>query len=211
MVEKKHTRLVRRRMVTPVAGCGPLYCWSWTHYDQLVWLRDVARRPWRAIMLDMAEDGVSSARSIRLTEKNVRDTWQRVAADVRILADAQAALTAARPPRPPVNQPPLAAVQPLPFRSQEVLPTFRTPASSPLAEDVPAPDFPTVDPSGNPLPDGKVFYAGRVVSRVVAEMKDQLLREFREMDRASDGSERQESPYRRNLQEFQDGQPSSKA
>jgi len=44
-------------------------------------------------------------------------------------------------------------------------------------------DFPTVDPSGAPLPEGQVFYRGRSMLRRVAEQLVGIERQAKEMDR----------------------------
>jgi len=44
-------------------------------------------------------------------------------------------------------------------------------------------DFPTVDPSGAPLPEGQVFYRGQTMLRRVAEQLARIERQAREMDR----------------------------
>ncbi len=44
-------------------------------------------------------------------------------------------------------------------------------------------EFPTVDPSGAPLPDGHVFYRGQPMLRRVAEQLARIDRQAREMDR----------------------------
>jgi hypothetical protein len=44
-------------------------------------------------------------------------------------------------------------------------------------------EFPTVDPSGAPLPHGHVFYRGQSMLRRVAEQLVMIDRQAREMDR----------------------------
>jgi hypothetical protein len=48
-------------------------------------------------------------------------------------------------------------------------------------------EFPTVDPSSAPLPDGHVFYRGQSMLRRVAEQLARIDRQAREMDRFKRG------------------------
>jgi hypothetical protein len=137
---------------------------------------------WDAVAVEMSEAGVATKGGRRLSASSVRRVWKRVCADV---AKAQAVEAT----RKPIGGKFPSRISP-DWRPQEVLP--HTPPSAgvtasralvAVSPDGVMPDFPTVDPSGAPLPEGQVFYRGRSMPRSAAENLVEIDLQGMEMDR----------------------------
>ncbi len=197
MAEINNTRLFPKKRIRPYRGRGDVYAWLRAHHRRVSELS--ATLVWADLVREMLHDGMQGRGGVTPTPKAVSKVWHRVCRDI------EAETRAAPPPRSGVKPP--SRISPS-WRPQLVSPTERGggagtpprlalpppsqshstavgvvgPRSAPI--DIEAPfEFPTVDPDGNPIAAGRVFYQGRVMTRHAAEELERLTRALRAKDR----------------------------
>ena len=165
------------------------------HHDELAQAAEGRRLRWKQLCERFAGLGLTDVNGKVASERTARATWSRAR---RAVAEARERAAAKRPAHRRGKYP---SRIPADWRPQVVAKTqlalsiHQRAASSPTvrAESVSGEagarpndemvEFPTVDPSGAPLPDGHVFYRGQPMLRRVAEELARIDRQAREMDR----------------------------
>ena len=188
-MEAKRTRLIRRRKTIAYSGRGTIYSCLRAHYTQIRDLRVGEERPWAEILADLHEDLRALGESGAASLKNVCNIWQRVCRDVDAAPQRQKRLMPSRLPRdwrpqvvPPAELAGAAGSALVPSQSRSLRIGEVGPRPPPIDMDAPL-EFPTVDPAGNPLEEGWVFYRGKAMTRRAAGQIEQISRAFREKDR----------------------------
>jgi hypothetical protein len=190
MSDTNGSRLFRKRRVHQYARRGCVYSWLRAYYSQVSAALETGEQSWPSLVEAMARDGVTGRNGAQLTANAALKVWRRVCRDVDAAAVGRAGAAPKRkyPSRISPNWRPQVVEPPRPVGWAGASPT-----SPPLSESSPGQvnggpggglvDFPTVDPSGAPLPEGQVFYRGQPMLRRVAEQLARIERQAREMDR----------------------------
>lgn len=192
--DRKGLRAVLRE-IAHSAERSPLFWWMVEHHDELAQAAEGRRLRWKQLCERFAGLGLTDVNGRVASERTARATWSRAR---RAVAEARERAAAKRPAHRPGRYP---SQIPADWRPQVVEKTQpdlsihqRAPSSPTVhAESVSGEagarpnneivEFPTVDPSGAPLPDGHVFYRGQPMLRRVAEQLARIDRQAREMDR----------------------------
>jgi hypothetical protein len=90
MTDTHSGRLVQKRRIRAFCRRGDSYAWLRAHHVQVARLRAAELASWSALILEMAEDGVSGQDGAPLSIKSVSKVWQRVCRDVEAEAGAKA-------------------------------------------------------------------------------------------------------------------------
>jgi len=184
------SRLFRKRRVHQYARRGYAYSWLRAYYRQVSAALESGEQSWPSLVEEMARDGVAGRNGAQLTANAALKVWRRVCRDVDAAAIGRASAAPKRkyPSRISPKWRPQVVEPPRPVASAEAWPSSPSVSQSSLGQvedgaDSGLVDFPTVDPSGAPLPEGQVFYRGQTMLRRVAEQLARIERQAREMDR----------------------------
>ncbi len=190
MSEGSRTRLFRKKRVRPYRGRGEVYAWLRAHHARVFEL--AASWAWADLVQEMLRDGLQGRGGAVPTPKAVTKVWQRVCRDMQAGAAAPAVGPKRKPPShiSPEWRPVVVPAASGHCSTRASAPAPLAPASNgsgglpakPTSMEAPF-DFPTVDPDGNPLPEGMVFYEGRARPRHGAEESEKMLRRMRAEDR----------------------------
>ena len=165
---------------------SPLFWWMVEHHDEIA-ARAGERIHWDGVCAKAAELGLTDTTGSPPSRRNARETWRQARLYV-----AKARERRAQQQRPGSTPP--SRISP-DWRPQAARPASGSAAPATLGAPLPAAlapigqiptdpaEFPTVDPSGAPLPEGYVFYRGRALLLRVALEFAKLDRQFKEMDR----------------------------
>ena len=189
MSDANGSRLFRKRRVHQYARRGYVYSWLRAYYSQVAAALETGEQSWPSLVEAMARDGVTGRNGAQLTANAALKVWRRVCRDIdAAVGRAGAAAKRKYPSRISPNWRPQVVEPPRPVGSAGASPT-----SPSVGESSPGQvegglgsgliEFPTVDPSGAPLPEGQVFYRGQPMLRRVAEQLARIERQAREMDR----------------------------
>jgi hypothetical protein len=187
MSDANGSRLFRKRRVHQYARRGYVYSWLRAYYSQVSAALETGEQSWPSLVEAMARDGVTGRNGAQLTANAALKVWRRVCRDVDAAAVGRVGAAPKRKYpsrispnwRPQVVEPrwPVGSAGASPSASESSLGQVKGGPGSGLV------DFPTVDPSGAPLPEGQVFYRGQAMLRRVAEQLARIERQAREMDR----------------------------
>jgi hypothetical protein len=190
MSDANGSRLFRKRRVHQYARRGHVYSWLRAYYSQVSAALETGEQSWPSLVEAMARDGVTGRNGAQLTANAALKVWRRVRRDIDAAAVGRTGAAPERkyPSRISPNWRPQVVEPPRPVPSAGLPPFSPSVSESSSGEVNGAPgsgliDFPTVDPSGAPLPEGQVFYRGQSMLRRVAEQLARIERQAREMDR----------------------------
>jgi hypothetical protein len=145
----------------------------------------------------MVDDGIAEAADGRGLRHKIWQAWQRVARDVEAEAKAKAAAAAKSGGMPSRMSASWRPTEVAPTGAQAVAvaapryggspstaltPTPPISGSQNSAAKLSPPDFPTVDPAGNPLADGYVWFKDKASLRHVAVRVWEALEEAKQFD-----------------------------
>ena len=190
---RKGLRAVLRE-ITYSADRSALFWWMVEHHDELAQAAQGRRLRWKPLCERFAALGLTDVKGRVPSERTARATWGRAR---RAVGEAYAQAATKRestpkrkyPSRVSPNWRPQVVEQPEPAASGAPRVTSSPSVQeSSLGEVRGRPpseviEFPTVDASGAPLPEGHVFYRGQSMLRRVAEQLARIERQAREMDR----------------------------
>ncbi len=88
MSDPVHTRLIRKKSAREHNARGAIYAWLRAYHVDVARCRDVERRSWGVLILEMVADGVRREDGKDPVAKNVSRVWERVCRDIE--ADAKA-------------------------------------------------------------------------------------------------------------------------
>ena len=190
MSDANSSRLFRKRRVHQYARRGYVYSWLRAYYRQVSAALEAGEQSWPSLVEAMARDGVTGRNGAQLTANAALNVWRRVCRDVDAAAVRRAGAAPRRkyPSRISPNWRPQVVEPPRPVGSAGASPSLPSASESSPGQVKGGPgsglvDFPTVDPSGAPLPEGQVFYRGQPMLRRVAEQLARIDRQAKEMDR----------------------------
>jgi hypothetical protein len=170
-------------------GRSDLYRWLRANFKRLAPRLEQDQISWGVLAREIADAGLKNRKGAPPSADSVRRIWGTVCRDLAREAAAKAQRRTRKFPsrispnwRPQVVEPPLAVARAgappsSPIVGGSSLGQVEEAAGSGLVE------FPTVDPSGAPLPEGQVFYRGQPMLRRVAEQLARIERQAKEMDR----------------------------
>jgi hypothetical protein len=191
--KRKGLRAVLREIAYS-ADRSALFWWMVEHHDELAQAAQGRRLRWKPLCERFAALGLTDVKGRVPSERTARATWgraRRAVTDAREQAANKPESTPKRkyPSRVSPDWRPQVVEQPGSVASAGP----RVPSSASVQESslgevrgrLPSEvtEFPTVDPSGVPLPEGHVFYRGQSMLRRVAEQLARIERQAREMDR----------------------------
>lgn len=145
MADKTLKRILTRAKRQPGGKKSPAYHWLRTHHAALTKARRVTPPSWSDVAVEMRRDGIIGGRGTVLTERAVKEIWDRVCADVTRDTEVAAANPGPTlplyPSRFPANRLPVEYPRPsAPSRppsppkpaeqNPPALPTDRTPAQA---------------------------------------------------------------------------------
>jgi hypothetical protein len=192
--DRKGLRAVLRE-IAHSAERSPLFWWMVEHHDELAQAAEGRRLRWKQLCERFADLGLTDVNGKVASERTARATWARAR---RAVAEARERASAKRPAHRRGKYPSRISADWRPQVVEQTEPALsihqRAPSSPTVrAESISGEvgarpnneivEFPTVDPSGAPLPDGHVFYRGQPMLRRVAEQLARINRQAREMDR----------------------------
>jgi hypothetical protein len=176
-------RFIRRKKVRTYSGRGEVYAWLRVHHTQVARLLTDDQHPWADIIAEMVADRLRDDRGGELSNKAVTRVWNRVCRDVEAASEKKAATKRPKAPsrispdwRPTIVSP---ATNGGAASSYSTTRTF--PAAALLALTIN--DLPTIDPTGAPLEDGRVFYRNKSMPRRAAEQLLKLDQQAKQIDR----------------------------
>jgi len=170
-------------------GRSDLYRWLRANYKRLAPRVEQDEIPWGVLAREIAAAGLKNRKGAPPSADSVRRIWRTVCRDLAREAAAKAQRhTRKYPSRISPNWRPQVVEPPRPVASAGAPPSSPSVSQSSLGQVEGGPgsglvDFPTVDASGAPLPEGQVFYRGQPMLRRVAEQLARIERQAREMDR----------------------------
>ena len=170
-------------------GRSDLYRWLRANYKRLAPRLEQDQISWGVLAREIAAAGLKNKKGAPPSADSVRRICRTVCRDLAREAAAKAQRRTRKYPsrispnwRPEVVEPPRpVASAGAPLYSPSVSESSRGQVKEDLGSGLI--DFPTVDPSGAPLPEGQVFYRGRSMLRRVAEQLVRIERQAKEMDR----------------------------
>ena len=190
MSDTNGSRLFRKRRVHQYARRGRVYSWLRAYYSQVSAALESGEQSWPSLVEAMAREGVTGRNDAQLTANAALKVWRRVCRDVAAAAVERAGAAPKRkyPSRISPNWRPQVVEPTRPVASGGAPPSLSSVSELSPGQRRGGPDsglgeFPTVDPSGTPLPDGQVFYRGRPMLRRAAEQLARIQRQAKEMDR----------------------------
>jgi hypothetical protein len=174
---------------------SPLFWWMVEHHDELAQAAEGRRLRWKQLCECFAGLGLTDVNGRVASERTARATWARAR---RAVAETRERAAANQPARRPSKYPSrisadwrpqvVEQTQPVLSIGQRGLSLPKVPTEAVFGVGGAGPndemvEFPTVDPSGVPLPEGHVFYRGQSMLRRVAQQLAKIDRQAREMDR----------------------------
>lgn len=189
MSDETLTRVLAGLQGRRFRGRSDLYRWLRANYKRLGPRLEQDQISWVVLAREIAAAGLKNKKGAPPSADSVRRIWRTVSRDLAREAAAKAQRRTRKYPsrispnwQPEVVEPPRpVALAGAPLSSQSVSESSRGQVNEDLGSGLI--DFPTVDPSGAPLPEGQVFYRGRSMLRRVAEQLVRIERQAKEMDR----------------------------
>ena len=171
--------------ITYSADRSSLFWWMVDNHAELVAASAGRRLQWRPLCDRFAGLGLTDHFGQVASERTARATWERAR---RAIAETRKR-EAERPPpsrveaRPPSRMSREWRPAVVSYGSALAPATAVIPSFDPVPQALTVDDLPTVDPAGEPLPEGRVWYRDKSLSRRAAEQLLRIDQDFDKLDR----------------------------